>query len=400
MPKTNAVWLQDNARGNNVLDQIQVSLEETANEVLAIRDEVGKQRKLGDDHTRAINQLAHEITSSLVNGGGLHLGGPHALQAQKAALVEFMRTGRITAGMTASDDPSGGFLIPEELDAAIHRLMVNRSPMRSLARVVRTRTANYSKLVNKGGAGGYWAANETSTVAETTPPEFAQITPPLGEMVAEPRISQTLLDDSGYNTADEIMFAISEAFAELKGAAFTSGDGVGKPRGFLTHTVVSTSDASRPFGHIQYVPTGVAAALTDGSNNGADAIIDLVFSLQAKYRANAAFTMNSATAGKVRKFKDSEGRHLWSDSLADGVPNRLLGYPTVIDENMPDVGAGEYPIAFADWQAAYTIADRTDMRVLLDPYTAKPWVKYYTTKRVGGHSVDTKAIKLLKVAAS
>jgi len=132
----------------------------------------------------------------------------------------------------------------------------------------------------------------------------------------------------------------------------------------------------------------------------ADAIVDLVYALEAGYRANAVFVMNSKTAGAVRKMKDNDGRFLWADGLAAGEPARLMGYPVLIAEDMPDIGANAYAMAFGDFRAGYTIAERPDLRVLRDPFSAKPHVLFYATKRVGGDVTDFNAIKLLKFSAS
>ncbi len=172
-------------------------------------------------------------------------------------------------------------------------------------------------------------------------------------------------------------------------AAFINGDGVDKPTGFLSHTLVD--DVTWSWGNIGYIPTGV-----DGDIGGADQIVDLVYALGAQYRANATFVMNSKTAGKVRKLKDADGRFLWSDGLAAAEPARLLGYPVLIAEDMPDVESNGAAIAFGDFAAGYTVAERPDLRILRDPFSAKPNVLFYATKRVGGDVSDFAAIKLLK----
>ena len=143
------------------------------------------------------------------------------------------------------------------------------------------------------------------------------------------------------------------------------------------------------------MPTGTDAGLGDG-----DAIIDLVYALGAQYRARASFVMNSKTAGALRKLKDADGRHLWSDGLAAGQPARLMGYPVLIAEDMPDIAADSFAVAFGDFAAGYTIAERPDLRVLRDPFSAKPHVLFYATKRVGGDVSDFAAIKLLRCAVA
>ena len=172
-----------------------------------------------------------------------------------------------------------------------------------------------------------------------------------------------------------------------------NGDGVDKPVGFMAHSTVANDSWS--WDNLGYVATGA-----DGDFVSGDAIIDLVYALGAQYRANGTFVMNSKTAGAVRKLKDGDGRFLWSDGLAAGEPARLLGYPVLIAEDMPDIGSDAFAIAFGDFNAGYTVAERPDLRALRDPFSAMPHVLFYATKRVGGDVSDFAAIKLLKFGVS
>ena len=201
------------------------------------------------------------------------------------------------------------------------------------------------------------------------------------------------MDDAAFDIESWLAGRIAEKFARAEAAAFVSGDGIDKPTGFLTHPVVDNDIWA--WGNIGYVPTGLDSALGNG-----DAIIDLVYALGAEYRANGTFVMNSKTAGEVRKLKDGDGRFLWSDGLAAGEPARLLGYPVLIAEDMPDIASGSDSIAFGDFAAGYTVAERPDLRVLRDPFSAKPNVLFYATKRVGGDVSDFAAIKVLRFAVS
>jgi HK97 family phage major capsid protein len=235
--------------------------------------------------------------------------------------------------------------------------------------------------------------SETSSLTESATPQIDRITIPLHELSALPKASQRLLDDSAFDIEGWLANRIADKFARAEAAAFVNGDGIDKPTGFLTHTIVDDSIWS--WGELGYVPTGV-----DGNFGAADAIVDLVYALGAQYRANASFVMNSKTAGLVRKLKDNDGRFLWSDGLAAGEPARLLGYPVLIAEDMPDVTTDEVAMAFGDFNAGYTVAERPDLRVLRDPFSAKPHVLFYATKRVGGDVSDFAAVKLLKFAVS
>ena len=235
-------------------------------------------------------------------------------------------------------------------------------------------------------------ATETSNLTETDTPSIDRITIPLHELSALPKASQRLLDDSAFDIEGWLAGRIADKFARAEAAAFINGDGVDKPKGFLTHSDVD--DGIWSWGTLGYVPSGVDGGVT------AEAIIDVVYALGAEYRANATFVMNSKTAGLVRKLKDNDGRFLWSDGLAAGQPATLMGYPVLIAEDMPDATSGANAIAFGDFGAGYTVAERPDLRVLRDPFSAKPHVLFYATKRVGGDVSDFAAIKLLKFATS
>jgi HK97 family phage major capsid protein len=205
---------------------------------------------------------------------------------------------------------------------------------------------------------------------------------------ALPKASQRLLDDSAFDIESWLAGRIADKFSRAEAAAFIGGDGIDKPKGFLAHAKVDNDVWA--WGNLGYVPSGIAG------DTDADAVVDLVYALGARYRANGTFVMNSKTAGHVRKLKDADGRFLWSDGLAAGEPARLMGYPVLIAEDMPDPGTDAYAIAFGDFEAGYTVAERPDLRVLRDPFSAKPHVLFYATKRVGGDVSDFAAIKLLK----
>jgi HK97 family phage major capsid protein len=211
-----------------------------------------------------------------------------------------------------------------------------------------------------------------------------------------PKASQRLLDDSAFDVEGWLAGKIATRFTRAEAGAFVNGDGVDKPKGILLPAKVA--NASWTWGNLGYVPTGAAADFA--TTNASDCIVNLVYALGADYRANGTFLMNSKTAGAVRKMKDADGRFMWGDSLQAGEPARLMGYPVLILEDMPDVGANTYPIAFGDFSAGYTIAERPDLRILRDPFSAKPHVLFYASKRVGGDVTDYAAIKLLKVAVS
>lgn len=376
------------------------------------------QRRVDDfinRHAEAMDNVNTQIAALKLGG----VGGDGSIESRSAGarravqnLGKFGRTGRaedlvegfnINNAMSIDSDPNGGFTVPDELSSEILKVQRNDSAMRRLARVVSTRSTSFKQPMSVGGTDSGWVG-EKQTRSETNTSDIALIDVPAGEIYANPAITRNLLDDSAYDLGAFIVGEIGDEFTAQEGAAFISGNGINKPRGFLDYDAVSTADASRAFGKLQYVATGdangfIALDVNAGHFPG-DCLIDLVYALKAKYRQNGTWLMNSATAAKVRKFKDGEGRYLWVDGLAAGQPDRLLGYPVEIDEDMSDTGANAYPIAFGDWQRGYLITDRVGVRILRDELTHKPFIHFYTTKRVGGGLLDSNAIKLLKCAAS
>ncbi len=290
--------------------------------------------------------------------------------------------------LSTAINSDGGYLVDPATSEAVMGALKSSASIRSVATVVNVESTSYDVLVDQNDIGAGWA-DETAAQAETGTPTIDRISIPLHELSALPKASQRLLDDAAFDIEGWLAARIADKFARTEAAAFVNGDGIGKPKGFLTHPAVDNDTWA--WDQLGYVATGV-----DADFNGGDAIIDLVYALGAAYRANGTFVMNSKTAGAVRKLKDADGRFLWSDGLAAGEPARLLGYPVVIAEDMPDIATDSYSIAFGDFAAGYTIAERPDLRVLRDPFSAKPNVLFYATKRVGGDVSDFAAIKLLK----
>jgi HK97 family phage major capsid protein len=291
----------------------------------------------------------------------------------------------------------GGFALPKEIDAAIEGKLRDISPLRALATVVRTSSADYRKLVATNGIASGWV-NETATRPETATNIFAEVAVPTGELYANPAATQAMLDDAAFDVSQWLIDEIAIEFAQKEGAAFISGTGVQRPKGFLTYATAATLDGARPFGTLQYVPAGAAGAFV--ATNPQDRIVDLVHALRPAFRQGASFVMNSKTLSVVRKFKDTTGQFLWQPGLGDQRPATLLGYPVVEAEDMPDIAADALSIAFGNFKHGYVVADRTDVRVLRDPYSNKPFVNFYATKRVGGALVNSDAIKLMKFAVS
>ena len=325
------------------------------------------------------------------------LGGGDAASPELKGFVDgYLRHGReaelksLTQGVPAD----GGYAVPREIDAAIAAQLKKLSPIRAIAQVVQVGTAGYRKLISTGGTASGWVS-ETAPRPDTGTPKFSEVTPPFGELYANPSVSQAMLDDAAFDLETWLAGEISAEFARAEGAAFIGGSGTNQPKGFLTAPTSSAGDAARAFGTLQFVASGNATAF-DAAPEAK--LIDLVQSLKAGHRQGAVFVMNAATLGLVRKFKATDGSFIWQPGIADGMPARLLGYPVVEAEDMPDVGAGAFPIAFGNFANGYLIAERTATRILRDPFTNKPYVSFYATKRIGGQVLDSDAIKLLKIS--
>jgi HK97 family phage major capsid protein len=297
--------------------------------------------------------------------------------------------------MSTAVAADGGYLVDPQTADRIRSMLFATSSLRSVANVVQVEATSFDVLVDRSEVGSGWAT-EAAATTETATPIIERISIKLHELAAMPKASQRLLDDSAFDVEGWLAEKIATRFIRAEAAAFINGDGVDKPKGILLPTKVA--NASWTWGNIGYIPTGAAADFL--AVNPADCIINLVYALGADYRANATFVMNSKTTGAVRKMKDADGRFLWSDGLAAGEPARLMGYPVLICEDMPDIAANAFAIAFGDFRSAYTVAERPDLRILRDPFSAKPNVLFYANKRVGGDITDYAAIKLLRIAVS
>jgi HK97 family phage major capsid protein len=327
--------------------------------------------------------------------GATDAGAPH-----KKAFNAYVRSGDDDGlrglelegkALSSAVNSDGGYLVDPQTSETVKSVLNTTASIRAIASVVNVEATSYDVLVDHTDVGAGWAT-EAATIAESDTPQIDRITVQLHELSALPKASQRLLDDAAFDIEGWLAGRIADKFARAEAGAFINGDGIDKPKGFLAHATVDNDVWA--WGNLGYVPTGVAGEVT------ADSIVDVVYALGAQYRANESFVMNSKTAGLVRKLKDMDGRFLWSDGLAAGEPARLMGYPVLIAEDMPDAGTDETAMAFGDFAAGYTIAERPDLRILRDPFSAKPHVLFYATKRVGGDVSDFAAITLLKFGTS
>lgn len=326
--------------------------------------------------------------------------------AYKNALSSMIRIGeqKLSAeelkAINVGTATQGGFLVGFEMEAGIERVVHRYSAMRQLARVIPIGSASYKKLVKTSGTSGATRGGETSAPAQGNSPGWVELEFKPGTYLSDQRITMESLEDSVQDVESDLMEEIGIEFAEMEGQDFISGDGVNGPRGLHSYDIVA--NASYAWGKVGYVASGGASGFA--SSHPSDYLIDLQHALKRQYRGNAAWAMNDATLGAVRKFKDGQGNYLWGmtapSNLMAGAVGQLLGHPVVTDDFMPDLGSNAYPIAFGDFKRAYYVIDRKGMSILRDPYTAVPYVKFVARRRVGGGIANFEAVKLLKCATS
>lgn len=360
-------------RINRALDRQKKTVDELA--LALARPEIGGEARTrldpaGREHKRAFDFY-------------LRKGEAHELRALEAK------------ALSAQSDPDGGYLVPVETERLIDRVISEASPIRAIAGVRQIGAASYKKPFTTQGPASGWVG-ETEARIETTTPQLSELEFPAMELYAMPAATSTLLDDAAVNIDQWLAEEVQTAFAEQEGAAFVNGDGVRRPRGLLSYETVA--DAGWTWGKLGYLATGAAGAFP--ASNPADILIDLIHAVKAGYRGNARFLMNRATQSAIRKFKDADGNYLWQPGLAAGTPPTLLNYPVTESEDMPSIATDATAIAFGDFKRGYLIVDRLGVRVLRDPYSAKPYVLFYTTKRVGGGVQNFEALKLLKFATA
>jgi HK97 family phage major capsid protein len=383
-----------------------------------------------DQNERRISELARKSADPLTEEKVARIGA--ALDANKRALDELVLKGRRPAlaretkmvsmaelehakafdayvrhgeaiglkrleakALSAGSGADGGFLVPEETEREIGRRLAVVSPIRAIAGSRQVSGNVYRKPFLITGAASGWVG-ETAARPQTDSPTLAELSFPTMELYAMPAATQTLLDDSAVNIDEWIAAEVDAVFAEQEGTAFVNGDGTNKPKGFLAYETVA--EDSWEWGKLGFVLSGADGAFA--ASDPSDALVDLVYALKAGYRQNGTFVMNRRTQAEVRKLKDDSGNYIWQPPAVAGGQATLMGFPVAEAEDMPDLDADSLSIAFGDFRRGYLVVDRMGVRVLRDPYSAKPYVLFYVTKRVGGGVADFDAIKLLKFAAA
>lgn len=347
-----------------------------------------------------LDKKAQDWASTIARRRGMVVGSYTAsdLDGYKAAFDTFLRKGEEVMGpderkaLSVGSDPDGGYVVNPDLSGRIVMKVFESSPMRAYASIQAISSDALEGIFDLGEAGSGWVG-ETDSRAETSTPQLGKWRIPAHELYAKPKATQKLLDDASINMEQWLAGKVAEKFARDEAAAFVSGSGVNKPRGFLTYP-----DGSTLPGTIEQFASGASGALASAPSGG-DVLINALYGLKAQYRANAVWFMNRATAALVRKAKDSDGSYLWQPGIQAGQPATLLGYPMASFEDMPAPAANSLSIAVGDMREAYQIVDRIGIRTLRDPYSAKPYVEFYTTKRVGGDVVNFEALKLIKLGS-
>lgn len=394
----------------------------TVQEVIHILDKMGDGvEKFKADHKAELKALQEEVRDLSIKANRPGFAGFNAVTGQKftpeerksfdGAIRALMAGDKTKAdqlfaeakAMNAGTGPDGGYMVHTQFSDGFTKVMQEVSPFYRLARVIQLDPGHdsFEEPIDRDTADASWTGEQSSR-PETDTPQLGMFYLALNEIYAMPKVTQKLVDLASFDVMSWLQTKVGEAFGTKESDAYHNGDGVARPRGILTYDIATTYDATRPWGTIQYIPSGASGAFATASTSvsPADALNDVVTALKPQYRNGARWFMNRNTAGVCQKLKDTEGRWIWSNSLVAGQPSIMLGYPVEIDEDMPDISANSLSIAFGNLQRAYTIIEKPGIKFLPDPYTAKPHVLLYSYRRVTGGMNNSEAIKLMKFSTT
>ncbi len=377
-------------------DERLAQIEQSKSSDVITEEKVARINQGLDETKRRLDQFTLEKARPRL--GETKAAEDYAAREHKTAFRSYMRSGE-AAGLKAIEEkalsvtsgPDGGYLVPQPAESEILRRLAVISPIRSISTVQAISTSALRKAFSFSGPASGWVA-EADPRPQSANQQIADMSFPAMELYAMPAATQTLLDDAVFDIEQWIASEVETVFAEQEGAAFVNGNGVNKPTGFLNYT--KAPNATWTWGKMGYVTTGAAGGFA--ATNPSDSLLDLIYSLRAGYRQNSTFVMNRKTQSLIRKFKTATGEYLWEPPASLGANATLMNFPLIEAEDMPDVAADSYSIAFGDFQRGYVVVDRRGIRVLRDPYSSKPYVLFYTTKRVGGGVQNFEALKLLK----
>ena len=382
MRQNNEAKMAELAKNNGVaeLKEAQAKLDEqVANMVKGLTD-LQRANALGADNQKSNDDVAPEI---------------------KAAFSHLVRRGEgglDAKSLSSLTNPDGGYLVPRDTSGRIINKAQDYSPMRRYASVQSISGDALEGLNDNGVISTGWVG-ETASRTATATTQLGMWKVPAHEIYANPQATQRMLDDAEINVEAWISGKLAEAFGQAEASAFISGDGVGKPRGILSRTFATTTDASRAWGTVQKVASGASGAFV-ATPNAADCLISLMTALHPKYWAGAIFAMNRYTLGEVMKLKDDTGAYIWQPNFQLGAAGTILGQKVDASfDHLPSLGAASKSIVFGDFSNAYQIVDKKGITILRDPLTNKPYVGFYTTRRVGGDVINSEAYKVLSFEA-
>lgn len=374
------------------LEDVKSRLEQTENAL------VRKSMAGGDGSSDKLEEKAAQFAAMTAKRRGIpanEFSGAE-MAAYRKHFVNYMRKGDTYANdpenlkaLSVGSDPDGGYFVEPDTSGRIVSKIFETSPMRQVASIQTIGTDALEGLYDLDEADAGWVG-ETQARPETGTPKVAAWRIPVHEIYAQPMATQKLLDDSMVDVEAWLAGKVSDKFTRQENAAFVNGDGINKPRGFLTY-----GDGTTLPGTIQQIPTGVNGGF-DTTGNGGDVLIKTIYELKQGYRSGARWFMPRDVLAEVRKLKDADGQYLWQPGIAAGQPSSLLGFSILEFEDMPELGTNSLSMAFGNMGEAYQVVDRAGIRVLRDPYTAKPYVKFYTTKRVGGDVLNFEALKIVR----
>lgn len=390
------------------LDKINAELDTNAKSLDDLAKKLASMALEGQTDAKAAEQTAAELKylnnlraqAAGAKGHHAELLKPDDLKAYNAAWEAYVRNGKENLdaaqqkAMSVGSDPNGGYFVTPDTSGRIVTRLYETSDIR---RVAAQQTISTDRLegfndLNELSAG--WVG-ETQARPATNNPQVGKWEIPVHELYAMPEATAKLLDDANLNVASWLSGKVADKMVRMENNAFVVGDGVGKPRGFLAYPTDTAGDSTRAWGKLQIVNTGTSGGF-GAAPAGSDKLIDFIHTLKTAYRNNARWAMNRTSVGSVRKLKDSDGNYLWLPSMVANQPSTLLGYAISEFEDMPDIAANSLSIAFGDFRETYLIVDRAGIRVVRDELTNKPYIRFYTVKRVGGGVINFESLKLLR----
>ncbi len=376
--------------------------EKKEREELELRIERGEISEKGDHKKELeLKQFNLALSAHLAERGQKQVQvDMKGMEDYKKAFEAFCRKNTLTPeeqkALAAGSDPDGGFLLPASTQAGIVKKLYETSEMRSICDVMTIGTDGIEGIEDLGEAGAAYAG-ERSTSGDSTTPQVGKWAIGTWIIDTEPKITQKLLDDANVDVEAWLGSKVGDKFGRFENSEFVVG--ASKIRGITSYPMLADSGSGVAWGSFGYVPSGASGAFA--SSSPADALFDLVGALKNGYLPGASWVTKRSVITAIRKFKEATTlAYIWQPGLQQGQPERLLGYPVNRMEDMPTIAANSYSMAFGDFRQGYQILDRQGMRTLRDPFTAKPYVKFYTTKRVGGGAKNFEAVKFMKFATS